>query len=33
MRFYEKNSFHRTGNVSNFFGMPLIEYAKSFLAR
>jgi GNAT superfamily N-acetyltransferase len=33
MRFYEKNSFHRTGNISNFFGMPLIEYAKSFPAR
>jgi ribosomal protein S18 acetylase RimI-like enzyme len=28
MRFYEKNGFHRTGNVSDFFGMPLIEYLK-----
>jgi ribosomal protein S18 acetylase RimI-like enzyme len=28
MRFYEKNGFHRTGKTSDFFGMPLIEYAK-----
>ena len=28
MRFYEKNGFRRTGRVTDFFGMPLIEYAK-----
>jgi len=28
MRFYEKNGFHRTGKVSGFFGMPLIEFVK-----
>ena len=29
MRFYEKNGFTRTGKIADFFGMPLIEYAKS----
>jgi ribosomal protein S18 acetylase RimI-like enzyme len=33
MRFYEKNGFTRTGKISDFFGMPLIEYAKSFPLR
>jgi len=28
MRFYEKNGFQRTGKVTDFFGMPLIEYVK-----
>jgi len=28
MRFYEKNGFERTGKVTDFFGMPLIEYVK-----
>jgi GNAT superfamily N-acetyltransferase len=28
MRFYEWNGFRRTGKVSDFFGMRLIEYAK-----
>jgi ribosomal protein S18 acetylase RimI-like enzyme len=28
MRFYEKNGFRRTGRITDFFGMPLIEYAK-----
>ena len=28
MRFYERNGFRRTGKVSDFFGMRLIEYAK-----
>ena len=28
MRFYEKNGYHRSGKVSDFFGMPLIEYVK-----
>jgi ribosomal protein S18 acetylase RimI-like enzyme len=28
MRFYEKNDFHRTGKVTDLFGIPLIEYAK-----
>jgi ribosomal protein S18 acetylase RimI-like enzyme len=30
MRFYEKNGFTRTGKITDFFGMPLIEYAKNF---
>jgi hypothetical protein len=28
MCFYEKNGFRRTGKVTDFFGMPLIEYTK-----
>ena len=28
MRFYERNGYRRTGTVRDFFGMPLIEYAK-----
>jgi GNAT superfamily N-acetyltransferase len=28
MRFYEKNGYHRSGNISDFFGMPLIQYVK-----
>lgn len=28
MRFYERNGYRRTGIVQDFFGMPLIEYAK-----
>jgi GNAT superfamily N-acetyltransferase len=28
MRFYEKNGFTRSGKITDFFGMPLIEYAK-----
>ena len=28
MRFYERNGFRRTGTISDFFNMPLIEYAK-----
>jgi len=30
MRFYEKNSYCRTGKITDFFGMSLIEYAKHF---
>jgi ribosomal protein S18 acetylase RimI-like enzyme len=30
MRFYEKNGFTRTGKITDFFGMPLIAYAKHF---
>lgn len=30
MRFYEKNGYRRTGKITDFFGMPLIEYAKPF---
>jgi GNAT superfamily N-acetyltransferase len=26
--FYEKHGYSRSGNVSDFFGMPLIEYSK-----
>ena len=28
MRFYEKHGYRRSGKVSDFFGMPLIEYQK-----
>ena len=28
MRFYEKHGFHRSGKISDFFGMPLFEYHK-----
>jgi ribosomal protein S18 acetylase RimI-like enzyme len=28
-RFYEKNGFHRSGKITDFFGMPLIEYIKT----
>ena len=28
MRFYEKQGYHRSGTVGDFFGMPLIEYEK-----
>ena len=27
-RFYEKNGYCRTGTVTDFFGMPLYEYAR-----
>ncbi len=29
MRFCERNGYRRTGVVRDFFGMPLIEYAKA----
>ncbi len=28
MRFYENNGYVRSGRISDFFGMPLIEYVK-----
>jgi GNAT superfamily N-acetyltransferase len=28
MGFYEKNAFRRSGKVTDFFGMPLIEYVR-----
>jgi len=28
IKFYEKNGYHRSGTISDFFGMPLIEYVK-----
>ena len=28
MRFYERNGYRRTGHIGDFYGMPLIEYAK-----
>jgi ribosomal protein S18 acetylase RimI-like enzyme len=31
MKFYEKNGYHRSGNIQDFFGMPLIEYVKQIL--
>jgi len=30
MRFYEKNGYRRTEKITDFFGMPLIEYIKHF---
>ncbi len=31
MRFYEKHGYKRSGHVGDFYGMPLIEYAKKLL--
>jgi len=28
IRFYEKNGYRRTGNIEDFFGMPLHEFTK-----
>jgi GNAT superfamily N-acetyltransferase len=28
MKFYEKHGYRRSGKISDFFGMPLIEYVK-----
>jgi hypothetical protein len=28
MRFYERHGYRRSGRISDFFGMPLIEYVK-----
>lgn len=28
VRFYERHGYRATGRVTNFFGMPLYEYAK-----
>jgi GNAT superfamily N-acetyltransferase len=28
MRFYERNGFRRSGKLTDFFGMPLIEYGR-----
>jgi GNAT superfamily N-acetyltransferase len=28
MRFYEKHGYLRSSRVSDFFGMPLVEYVK-----
>ena len=28
MKFYEKNGYRRSGNIADFFGMPLLEYVK-----
>jgi ribosomal protein S18 acetylase RimI-like enzyme len=28
MKFYEKNGYRRSGNIADFFGMPLLEYIK-----
>lgn len=33
MRFYEKNGYHRSGKISDFFGMRLFEYIKVLKAR
>jgi len=29
MKFYEKHGYHRSGNIGDFFGMPLIEYERN----
>lgn len=29
MRFYEKHGYHRSGRITDFFGMRLLEYVKS----
>jgi hypothetical protein len=31
MGFYEKHGYRRSGKVSDFFGMPLVEYQKVLL--
>ena len=31
MRFYEKHGFRRSGKITEFFGMQLIEYVKALL--
>jgi GNAT superfamily N-acetyltransferase len=28
VKFYEKNGYRRSGKISDFFGMPLLEYVK-----
>lgn len=28
MKFYEKNGYHRSGEIAEFFGIPLLEYVK-----
>ena len=33
IRFYRKNGFVPTGGVTDFFGMPLYEYAKPLILR
>ena len=30
IKFYETNGYRRSGRVSDFFGMPLVEYVKEF---
>jgi ribosomal protein S18 acetylase RimI-like enzyme len=30
IRFYERNGYRPSGNISDFFGMPLHEYVKAF---
>jgi GNAT superfamily N-acetyltransferase len=30
MKFYEKNGYQRSGNITDFFGMQLLEYVKHF---
>jgi GNAT superfamily N-acetyltransferase len=30
MRFYERNGYARSGRVTDFHGMPLVEYAKEW---
>ena len=32
VRFYEKHGYRRTGRTTDFFGMPLHEYAKDLSA-
>lgn len=32
MRFYERRGFHKTGRITDFYGMPLFEYRKTIPA-
>jgi GNAT superfamily N-acetyltransferase len=32
IRFYEKNGYHSSGTVTDFFGMPLMEYVKDCMS-
>ena|SRR5215469_7195149 len=31
IKFYEKNGYGKSGRVSDFFGMPLVEYVKELI--
>jgi ribosomal protein S18 acetylase RimI-like enzyme len=33
MRFYEKHGYRRSGKISDFFGMPLVEHQRVLLPR
>ena len=31
IKFYEKNGYRRSGQIADFFGMPLVEYVKELV--